>query len=308
MSESTASLATMSPAEKACYWNSLVTGPEPTIGSRLTVHTILLLEEVGIPSIPWGWGPLAFAGDNLGIPEVELAIHAKVIKRACNVLVANGLHVCEDASCLQWRVDRQETPGLLKTTHQYHFVTEFHFHIGPEMTLSLVPKEDILWWTPDLKLGDPDPQDPHLTLSTDPRLPARLPGGPSGPWSRQRAVKILRPSTFTEAVLLLLMKDIGSKPFPFHTPGRSPIDQLWNYMLMALSDSHRPETYHKELSPRFQKAWDYLCDKRPKGMNCWVPFFRLRYQMIKNSELPGDDFPYRDITKLKGGEAGYEGL
>jgi hypothetical protein len=104
------------------------------------------------------------------------------------------------------------------------------------------------------------------------------------------------------------MKDIGSNPFPLHTPGRSPIDQLWNYMAMCLADYHLPEAQHKKLSPRFQQVWDYLCNRRPDGVNRWIPFFRLRYQMIKNSELPGDDFPYRDITKLKGGEAGYEGL
>jgi hypothetical protein len=117
------------------------------------VYTVLLLEGLGIPSVPWGWGALAFNRANLGIPEVELAIEPELIKRACDVLVANGMHVCEDANCLQWRVDRQETPGPLKTTHQYHFVTEFHFHIGPEMTLSLIPKKDILWWMPEAQAG-----------------------------------------------------------------------------------------------------------------------------------------------------------
>lgn len=101
MSESAASLATMSPARKACYWKSLVTLPEPTVGARLTVHTVLLLEELGIPSVPWGWGALAFDGANLGIPEVELAIEPELIKRACDVLVANRMHVCEDANYLQ---------------------------------------------------------------------------------------------------------------------------------------------------------------------------------------------------------------
>ncbi|KAL5002633.1 hypothetical protein BDV10DRAFT_157152 [Aspergillus recurvatus] len=52
----------------------------------------------------------------------------------------------------------------------------------------------------DFFVGNPAPDHPQLTLSTNPSLADKKPLGPTGPWKDMYPVKILNESTFIESV------------------------------------------------------------------------------------------------------------
>ncbi|RDW76778.1 uncharacterized protein DSM5745_06770 [Aspergillus mulundensis] len=148
-----------------------------------------------------------------------------------------------------------------------------HFHVGVgvnQCLVSLLAKSDILWWLPRYPQGPPRPDDPHLILSDDPRLPHAYDGdttspGPSGPWHGYR-IQMLNANALTESVLYLIARDSdGPCPAPDVQP--PPWFDSWKLMSFELDDSNRPDTpaYRRRIRPEFQFAWDYLCGRGPPG-------------------------------------------
>lgn len=82
-----------------------------------------------------------------------------------------------------------------------------HFHIEAQYpqhgVLRVYAKSSHLWWLPDFEPGPPAADDPDLMLSNDSRLPPYVLRGFSGPWTELYPIKILNPSSLTEAAFWL---------------------------------------------------------------------------------------------------------
>ncbi|KAL4796071.1 hypothetical protein BDV19DRAFT_388495 [Aspergillus venezuelensis] len=294
---------------------------KPVPEALLAAEIAKLLDELKIPNILWGWLGLAFAGSTYGFQEIDFVIPDHYIPKAV-VEVGSRYPVCNDASCLEWEGDRTNVPdfglGLARCTakNAWHAPAVAHFHIGQVgdgegegedgALLSLHKKSQLLPWLPDYTHGPPPQDDPHLTVSSDPRLPPCFPtgvpdtfdSGPTGPWTGLYSIQIMNPDSFTESVLYLLMLHE-----PSHLPSEddSHWSNVFERMEYALLEGHRgylPQ-YRRNLQPQYRLAWKFFNGGHAPGVNRRVPLLRLRNHMIKTGELPRD-LPLYDFSDFLG--------
>ncbi|OJJ30458.1 hypothetical protein ASPWEDRAFT_32634 [Aspergillus wentii DTO 134E9] len=220
--------------------------------SPLAAETAEVLDEAKIPYVLWGYLAVAFAGENLPTKEIELVIPDEHLQAATETLAQAGYHV--------------------------HFHTDgMDDFFG---LLSLFKKSTTLWWLPEFPQGLAPADDPHFMLSTDRRLPSRIYRGPSGPWTELYPIKIMNPDILTEAVILLLLRDLD-KP--------NGLDLGWRFLLTRLMDtldrSHAGAEVPKTLRPRFRPFWESYNRRVQNGnRNIWEPLRVLHREMVANGE------------------------
>lgn len=190
---------------------------------------------------------------------------------ACASLRALGLKPCPDAECDAMVLGRLRP------------VPAAHFHIGVKYrgcsTLSFLSHSTSLWWRENFPIKAPGSDDPDILLTTDPRLPPYVQYGCTGPWTDLYPIKILNPSSFTEAVILLACRDYRQPNNLFPT---------WEGMLDALRGyKEYPATLvKKSLRPEFQAFWQEYCSDKPVDKIYAGPGRRLRDDLIKANRLP----------------------
>ncbi|KAL4899618.1 hypothetical protein BDW74DRAFT_183576 [Aspergillus multicolor] len=255
--------------------------PEPVPGVRDAAEVAQMFDDAHIPYVLWGWLAFSLAGQirQKACTNLQFVISNHHIGAAAAILDRKGIHACKRPACL---------------TVAYEEGEKMHTH---NPCIALFAKSDILSWLPDYGHGLPDPHDPHLMLSNDPRLPPanvhELPGpndGPSGPWRKFRRIKVLNPNALTEAVLSLYARHRGHPCGGPDPPGfRLKFEILLvGYYLPSLYEKggrDAPE-HRRHLRPPFQLAWDYLNGRRPAGHDKWVGFYRLRNYLIDVGEIP----------------------
>ncbi|KAL4966513.1 uncharacterized protein BDV14DRAFT_198970 [Aspergillus stella-maris] len=157
--------------------------------------------------------------------------------------------------------------------------------------LSLQKKSEHLWWIPGPSLSPPGP-DEHLQRSDEAARLASCEHLKHDPprtkwdciftycqdhanadsWETSHPVRLLNPNSFTEAVIL-----IGCRRWA-HI---DRLDEPWWDLLICLIDAD-PGTLKKQLSPKFQYAWDCY-NRRIKRDHFWDGFRELR-RMMKDSK------------------------
>jgi hypothetical protein len=170
--------------------------------------------------------------------------------------------------------------------------------------VQIFPKSHILWWLKKIPAGDPSPDDEDLLLTNDPRLPPKLKTrsasspierdlygnyteevGPSGPWEKIYPMKILKPESFTEALILLYCRD-------YHNPNigdglQLGYDKYWKRLLLPMGEVKvDPKAIvPKTLRPEFREAWaNFNLVEQPY----FWEFFHddLRDKLKKQNKLP----------------------
>lgn len=188
-----------------------------------------------------------------------------------------GFIICNDAFCKRRSVDQRATkPGNPETDINdksrcpsiacAHFHTDNLYREYGISTISLLTQSSTLWWLSNLNIGR------YITVSSDPDLPSRVPGGCTGPWPSLYPVKILRPSAFTEAVILLAAWGYDS------IEGQD--SRYWR-MIRCLMDNgnNDPTDVEKQLAKPFQFFWENL-----HAVPNWEPV-RLSLRTLRTDEI-----------------------
>ncbi|BCS18148.1 uncharacterized protein APUU_10976A [Aspergillus puulaauensis] len=220
----------------------------------------------GVDNACFGPGALRLVGRPAGeFRDLEFVIPDEQLVDAMWALDEGGFIICNDAFCKRRRVDRRATkPGNPETDindkSRYPSIACAHFH-----TDNLY--QDTLWWLSNLNIGR------YITVSSDPDLPPHVPGGCTGPWSSELyPVKILRPSAFTEAVILLAAWGYDS------IEGQD--SRYWR-MIRCLMDNgnNDPTDVEKQLAKPFQYFWENL-----HAVPNWEPV-RLSLRTLRTDEI-----------------------
>ncbi|CAI7665982.1 unnamed protein product [Penicillium glandicola] len=211
--------------------------------ARPAADVARILDEAQVPNILWGMMAMCLVGVwKEEEKDVEFLILDHLITDASNALIAAGFTSCTDPDCREVQIKGNYRP-----------VPAVHFHIESQyprhQVLRLYPKSGHLWWLPDFELGPPAADDPDLMLSNDLRLPPFAEKGFSGPWTELYLIKILNPSSFTEAVWYLIFRDLGYANMH---------ETIWLDMIVPLMESHTHphRTIKRTLRPRFQAMWE----------------------------------------------------
>ncbi|KAL2843125.1 hypothetical protein BJY01DRAFT_248800 [Aspergillus pseudoustus] len=155
--------------------------------------------------------------------------------------------------------------------------------------LSLYKKSRILRWIPVLE-AEPKNNDPGLLWLSDDatRLPEACLSGPSGPWRQLPTVRILCPTSFCEALLLLLCRDYCAvKGHEFGTRG------MWETMARRQVRLNRP------LRAGFNEAWEAPVDfygrrMRTRDRKPGPRVSNLRRHLIATGEILPEEIPEVD--------------
>lgn len=191
-----------------------------------------------------------------------------------------GFSICNDAFCKRRSVDQRATNPSDPETDindktRYPSIACAHFHTEDGLyqeygisTISLLTQSSTLWWLANLNVGR------YITVSSDPALPPYVPGGCTGPWSSEELypVKILRPSAFTEAVILLAAWGYDS------IEGQE--SRYWQ-MIRCLMDkgNNDPTNVKKQLAEPFRYFWGNL-----HAVSNWEPV-RLCLRTLWTDEI-----------------------
>ncbi|KAL4796399.1 hypothetical protein BDV19DRAFT_388225 [Aspergillus venezuelensis] len=224
----------------------------PPVSRRLASEVAFILDEADIPNMVFGWIGLTLSGTNFGIREIEFVIPDASISTATKVLIEAGYDFhCTHPACPELQGDRDRDRNRTGRNNnsnsdpalqidRYHPVGASHFHLDNwAYLLTLYKKSDVLWWVYDEALGlSTDPlgllargNHSDLILSNDmTRIPpfslnTAMTG--SGPWHGLYPVRTLNSSSFTEAILLLVCRNLG------HV---ERVDRMCGAILLALKD------------------------------------------------------------------------
>ncbi|KAL4809629.1 hypothetical protein BDV18DRAFT_157378 [Aspergillus unguis] len=254
-----------------------------------------ILDEAKIPSVLMGWLAMCLYKRPNDFGDITLVIPDDLIDSAKNALL-DKYPLCTDRDCMELEEKRPGHPKFHYGDHQLtrHPKPEHHFHARVYEIIYLVRQSDFLWWLPNIPLELPDKNDLHLTVTTDEAL--RSPG----PWLGKHPVRVLKPSSFVEALLYLWMRDF-----------RDPNSKMWLEWdnlahRMKVDWDYNPEIpeSQKRLREEFQRAWDYYCLRYPKSLDLYrhssfethrLGLLYLREKLIKEdrflSELPNVELP-----------------
>ncbi|KAI9931099.1 hypothetical protein MW887_010756 [Aspergillus wentii] len=242
-----------------------------SIGCPLAATVAYLFDEAPIPHLLWGWLAIALTGENNASRRIEFVIPDEFIEIAGRTLQEAGFPLCSNRACPKLQHNRFNSP-----------VPDVHFHLDEidryYNILALYSKSSTVWWLPYFSMRPPAEDDPHFILSTDKRLPPRLPGGASGPWTELYPIKTLKPNALTEAVILLLVRDLNQP---------NGLDKWWKQLLASLVEERelKEAIVHKTLRPELQPFWTNFHAQFP-AVDQWVPLEELREKMMLRDELP----------------------
>ncbi|KAL3470337.1 hypothetical protein BJX99DRAFT_264329 [Aspergillus californicus] len=278
-----------------------------------------ILDKAKVPNVLFGWTGLSLVGENHEFCEIDFVAEDNMIQAAQHALGLSASDILpEKARIAEICFGKELGPlnraiNLVCSWNRFHPVAPTHFHLPSDRTVSLYTKSYMLWWLPDLQNGPPATDNRNLILSTDSaQLPAAgersWPGprtdpvvpdeiyaeaygeayaymenlrvGCSGPWTELYPVKILRPRSFIEAVILCWCRDL------YHAEGA---DQMWEWMIEALGEIREPgQTAAKhKLGEQFQPFWD-MWHGYPEqtGGNAYIPLDELRNKLLADNKLP----------------------
>lgn len=150
--------------------------------------------------------------------------------------------------------------------------------------LTLLCQSEIVPWLAEIETGPPAPGDPNLVMIDRPGL---------------HPVKILRPASFTEAVIRLLCRDMFRH--------NDDLALLWMFMVDRIKEEET--TFSRHLRLEFQAAWDGLMG-RGRYKNRMIETAQLREKLIAENRLPADlpcigidkkteDMPSQDVRQLR---------
>ncbi|KAL4930187.1 uncharacterized protein BDV17DRAFT_290165 [Aspergillus undulatus] len=275
----------------------------PPTSQRLASLVAFLLDEAHIPNMIFGWTGLTLTGCTFNIREIEFVIPDHLISSATNTLTNAGYSfLCTHPKCPELHVDRDKDRNVnsdpLLQIDRYHSVETAHFHLDDwRYLLSFHKKSEVLWWLDDSDLGLSidfcgvlaKGEHADLVLSNNAtRLPA--------PWVGLYPVRTLNPHSFTEAVMLLLCRNICHA---------ERLDRMWGSILVALKDEDQNEekdssVIRKHVRPLFQPAWDWFNRRSENGdmMGLWK-LLELREYLIKNGLL--GPWPLPELREFKDG-------
>ncbi|OJJ64324.1 hypothetical protein ASPSYDRAFT_39018 [Aspergillus sydowii CBS 593.65] len=148
----------------------------------------------------------------------------------------------------------------------------------------LLPQSEIAPWLAEIEPGPPAPGDPDLVMVERPGF---------------YPVKILRPASFTEAVIRLLCRDMVRN---------NDLALLWLFMIDRIKEDET--TFSRHLRPEFQAAWNGLMGGGGYR-NHLVEAAQLREKLIAENRLPADlpcisideefkNMPSQDVRRLRG--------
>ncbi|CRL28558.1 unnamed protein product [Penicillium camemberti] len=242
--------------------------------ARPAADVARILDEAQVPNILWGGLPQGLVARwNEHEKDVEFITLDHLIFMASNALIAAGFTPCSDPDCREVHSKNNDCP-----------IAPVHFHIEAQYpqhgVLRVYAKSSHLWWLPDFEPGPPAADDPDLMLSNDSRLPPYVLRGFSGPWTELYPIKILNPSSFTEAAWWLTFRDIDYA---------NGYEYRWTDMVLASMQSytHPHRTMERTLRPKFQAMWkEFDLPQEQRTRRTWDSANELMYQMRDNNELP----------------------
>ncbi|KAL4969094.1 uncharacterized protein BDV14DRAFT_117642 [Aspergillus stella-maris] len=290
----------------------------PPISRKLASEVAFILDEANIPNMVFGWIGLTLSGANFNIREIEFVIPDAFIDAATNVLVEAGYDFhCTHPDCPELQADRDKernrTGGNSNSDpalqiDRYHTVGAAHFHIDNwAYLLTLYKKSEVLWWVYDEALNlSTDPlgllaQGRHsdLILSNDvariPPFSYNMSMTGSGPWHGLYPVRTLNPASFTEAVILLVCRNLG------HI---ERVDRMWGAMLLALKDEEdeRGDRYivRKNVGTMFRRAWEWFNHRPMHGDKAGLTsLIEFRHE-LKRKGLLGP-LPLPEVREVQNG-------
>ncbi|KAJ5589737.1 hypothetical protein N7450_003709 [Penicillium hetheringtonii] len=235
---------------------------------RIAGEIARVLDDVGIPNILWGYAALGLVGQVKASSEIDFVIPDELLEKAADTLVARGFELCTARKCPA--NDERKRARALAAVH--FDATPENDTMGP---IQFFPKSHILWWLKEIPAGHPSPNDETLILTNDPGLPKRpqvrtatspihrnlYTGyeefvGPSGSWTETYPIKILNPSSFTEALLLLYCRDYHNSND--HDALQLGYDEYWKRLILPMGEVKENENaiVKKNLQPEFRDAWE----------------------------------------------------
>ncbi|PLB53542.1 hypothetical protein P170DRAFT_463197 [Aspergillus steynii IBT 23096] len=176
---------------------------------ELESYVARLLDEAGVPNFIWGEAIISILGVPTQITSSSWAIPDSLIDTAAKVL--------DDAKfppCTQGREHCRVFNSM--STHpypDYHWHTDHRYPTEPPTFTTgvfLYRKSRLFWTFPEPPIGRPPPGDRFYMLTSDPRI-RRLNPISRGPQSADPAVypvKMPTPARYTEAMLLLTLRDL----------------------------------------------------------------------------------------------------
>lgn len=291
-------------------------------GPRVAACVAQILDGAKCGYVQWGWENIDSwtKGERMGFKETEFAIPDRKIEYAISVLESNGAPRCEDPKCIEFKQDwyqvyvddeldadgytgtefvplRTKTAPIWRATarnsrrpdldskNRTHPVGAAHFHYKDnDGVLTLLCQSEIVPWLAEIETGPPAPGDPDLVMIDRPGF---------------HPVKILRPASFTEAVIRLLCRDMFRH--------NDDLALLWMFMVDCIKEDET--TFSGHLRPEFQAAWDGLMG-RGRYNNRVIETAQLREKLIAENRLPADlprisidkefeDMPSQDVRQLR---------
>ncbi|RDW65730.1 uncharacterized protein DSM5745_09469 [Aspergillus mulundensis] len=114
-------------------------------------------------------------------------------------------------------------------------------------------------------------------LSNNIRLPPASEGG-SGPWVGDHGVRILNPATFTEAIMMLWIRERAVQEYD--------LASMWAFFLQALCDYPGGSGVQKNVRPKFKDAWDRHNGRgEDPDENVWDALIEMRDRLACAGEL-----------------------
>ncbi|KAL4958744.1 uncharacterized protein BDV14DRAFT_206327 [Aspergillus stella-maris] len=275
------------------------------LGIEVTGKVAEVFENNGIANVLFGFLPLCLHTAVDDVWDVEFVIPDAKIADAISALIKNGYVECTNADCDELSMEHMVSPCILK--YPKHPIPIAHFHIEriPFVVALFRQSTLLLYLSHELTPERPGPDHPELMLSTDPRLPSFYDEGPhssyygpSGPWSGRPPVRVLNATAFTQAVLMLFMRD-----YPATDSDKDRvIDRFsftWQRMARLLAGHCTPNLPEKNLPREFQLGWKYFCRKGPIEHSEFLPLMWLRKHFTEIEVFP-NDLPEVNIHAFRG--------
>ncbi|KAL4797748.1 hypothetical protein BDV19DRAFT_387177 [Aspergillus venezuelensis] len=275
------------------------------LGIKAALKVAEVFENNKVANVLFGFLPLCLhtAIDD----DVEFLIPDAKIADTISALIKSGYVECTNADCDELSLDHMVTPNIIKYPKHPNPIAHFHIEKIP-FVVALSRQSTLLpYLSHELNPKRPGPDHPELMLSTDPRLPSFYDEGPgssfyglSGPWYERPPVRVLNASAFTQALLMLLMRDFQGSGYD----NDRVIDRFsdtWRRMARLLVGHCTPNLPEKNLPREFQLSWKYFCREKPREHSEYVPLLWLRKHFIRIKVFP-NDLPEVSVNSFRGSD------
>ncbi|KAL4886741.1 hypothetical protein BJY04DRAFT_213493 [Aspergillus karnatakaensis] len=277
-----------------------------------------ILNAARVPNLLFGWWAVALYGISMNFRDLDFIVPDSHLDRAVRALANAGFRHCQDANCLELKVNRftenvpSHTPvpvSLLARSmadNNNHEIADAHFHLEGQYThfttLSLFKQSRVLWSLDNLTL-DPIGNDHPTFMFTNnvQRVPPRTQNALSGtgPWTQIEPVKTLTHHALVEAFMRLLCREYNDR-------GYRRVQLAWDLMyLRSLGGSavdanghliQRLADVRRKLKPQFRELFDLSTVQLPEQGDLKRATNTLRDYLIAHEGLP--DMPPPDTWHI----------